>query len=119
MDVLIVDDNEELTAELHHILEGAGFGVFSAVTGDEAFRILRGQKIALLVTDLQLGIGEMDGLQLCREAKRIAPDVRCLMITGSRVQWDELAPLVDGLLTKPFNGADLLREVQALSLTGF
>src|SRR5512138_3879377 len=71
------DDNRELMAE---VLASAGFEVVSAPTGRDALRSLSERSVDVIVTDV--GMPGMGGLELASAARRIAPAVPVIVVTG-------------------------------------
>jgi len=78
--VLIVDDESAQMKALCETLTIEGYATTGFVSGQRALDVLRQQEFDLLLTDLMMpGI---DGLQLLREARELAPDLVCVMMTG-------------------------------------
>jgi DNA-binding response OmpR family regulator len=75
--VLVVEDDAGLRAYIATILEGQGYRVVAAGTGEEALRLLGDQKAMLAVLDV--GLPGMDGFAV---AEHLAPDVPVLVVTG-------------------------------------
>ncbi|MGL4648813.1 MAG: response regulator, partial [Caldilineaceae bacterium] len=62
--VLVVDDDAQIVRLVRAYLEQAGFTVRAAGDGDEALRIIRAERPALVVLDLMLP--RRDGLEVTR-----------------------------------------------------
>jgi DNA-binding response OmpR family regulator len=75
--VLVVEDDAGLRAYLATILEGQGYRVVAAGTGEEALRLLGDERAMLAVLDI--GLPGMDGFAV---AEHLAPDVPVLVVTG-------------------------------------
>jgi len=75
--VLVVEDDAGLRAYLATILEGQGYRVVAAGSGEEALRLLGGEQAMLAVLDI--GLPGMDGFAV---AEHLAPDVPVLVVTG-------------------------------------
>jgi two-component system, OmpR family, response regulator len=75
--VLVVEDDAGLRAYLATILEGHGYRVVAAGSGEEALRLLGGEQAMLAVLDI--GLPGMDGFAV---AEHLAPDVPVLVVTG-------------------------------------
>jgi two-component system OmpR family response regulator len=93
------DDNRELMAE---VLAAAGYDVVAAANGAEGLRTLSERSVDVVVTDV--GMPGMGGLEVARAAKRIAPAVPVVVVTG----WAEREDIasargrdVDAVLVKP------------------
>ena len=90
--VLVVDDEDHILRVVSYKLRGAGYTVLEANDGEEAWEILRGQSVDLVLTDQQMPF--MTGLELV-ETMRTRPetaDVPVLMLTarGFRLDAEEL-----------------------------
>jgi len=78
--VFFLDDEPEVREVVRRILEGIGIKVSCFSDPATCLASLRSQNCHLLITDLKMP--EMDGIELLMEAKRIAPWVPVLMISG-------------------------------------
>ena len=100
--ILVADDNDELRAALVDHLRRRGHEVIEAADGERARELLRSrrQELEVLITDFEMP--GLDGLSLIREARRLRPGVRSLLIT-SRLPADPpaVSPPIEALL-KPF-----------------
>jgi CheY-like chemotaxis protein len=80
--------------------------------GLAAIARLRAMPFDLLITDLRMpGLG---GLELAREAKRLSPTIKIIVITGYPSQSSAIDAVnigLDAYLTKPFRSIDLLMAV--------
>ncbi len=101
------DDNRELMAE---VLAGAGFEVVSAATGSEGLKSLSERSVDVIVTDV--GMPGMGGLELAAAAKRVAPSVPIIVVTGWAEREDiSSAREVDAVLVKPVDPDTLAQTV--------
>lgn len=107
--VLVADDEARVRELLERIIGVADYEVESVPDGVAAVARLREAPFDLVVTDLRMpGMG---GLELAREAKRLWPAIKIVVITGYPSQSSAIDAInigVDGYLTKPFRAADLL-----------
>ena len=116
--VLIVDDDRLVADTLTLIFERNGFNAKAAYSADEALECSREFTPNLLLCDVTMPA--RDGLSLVEDMTREQPACRILVLTGFysnlksvREQANRLArPL--GVLTKPCQPAELLREAAAL-----
>jgi DNA-binding response OmpR family regulator len=74
---LVVEDDAGLRAYLATILEDHGYRVIAAGSGEEALRLLKGEKAMLAVLDV--GLPGMDGFAV---AEHLAADVPVIVVTG-------------------------------------
>lgn len=80
---LIVDDERLICEGLRQIVSWDDFGLepcLLAGSGDEALQIMRNEDIALLITDIKMP--GMSGIELIREARRISPELKCIVLSG-------------------------------------
>ena len=78
--ILVVDDEENTRIGLTRLLAKEGFLVDSVANGYEALNYLRGQKVNIIVTDINMP--EMDGITFLRELNRNYPKTHVIMITA-------------------------------------
>ena len=118
--ILVVEDSTEVLALAREILEGVGYRVSTAETGEaalELFETLPAGTLDLLFTDLIMP-GGINGIVLATEIARRAPDLPVLMTTGYNEELVAEGPIRAGLdvLGKPYRRSDLLDRVrQALN----
>src|SRR3954465_85564 len=78
--ILIVDDDRSIRELLSMHLEERGFGVMSAATGAEGFRLASESPPAAIVLDMRLP--DASGIDLIPELKKRAAEAPVLMITA-------------------------------------
>jgi len=78
--VLIVDDEERILQSIAGVLEDEGFRVTTARSGEEAIGIF--QQEGPDVTLLDIWMPGMDGIEVLKRLKWIAPDCQVIMISG-------------------------------------
>jgi len=78
--VLIVDDEERVVRSITGVLEDEGFRVANARRGEEAVNIF--QQELPDVTLLDIWMPGMDGIEVLKRLKWIAPDCLVIMISG-------------------------------------
>lgn len=109
---LLVVDDESIIRMVFRDLMGKECEVLEAADVAEALDVLRQGPVDLIVTDKNLP--DRSGLELAREARRLSPTSRVIVMTGypSLVTTQEALELgVMDYLLKPF---DEIREVRAL-----
>ena len=110
--ILVVDDEIGIRQSLKKILEKEGFDVVTASNGEEAFKLIRGSDIDLLISDIRMA--GMDGLELLKVCKSISPYTEVIMITGYASVDTAVDSMKQGAydyITKPFKKADILKAV--------
>ena len=78
--VLIVDDEERVVQSIVGVLEDEGFQVTKAKSGEEAIKIF--QQEVPDVTLLDIWMPGMDGMEVLKRLKWIAPECQVIMISG-------------------------------------
>ncbi|HKL82430.1 MAG TPA: response regulator [Desulfobacter sp.] len=78
--ILVVDDEKAILALLKQSFSRDGYEVKTAQSGKEALNILENESIHVMFIDLNMP--EMDGIELCREIKKLAPMTVLYAITG-------------------------------------
>lgn len=68
--VLIVDDSGSIRQVVSLTLKGAGYDVIDACDGQDALKKLSGQKIHLIISDVNMPV--MDGISFVKEVKKLA-----------------------------------------------
>jgi len=112
--VLVVDDEPKIAQLARDYLERAGFAVLVAGDGRSALQAIRTRRPDLVVLDL--GLPEMDGLDLTRAARETSA-VPIVMLTARDDELDKLLGLelgADDYITKPFSPRELVARVRAV-----
>ncbi len=113
-DILIVDDDPSVRRALHTTLQTLGFQTFEASGGDEALALAR--TIPYDVVLLDVNMPGMDGLETCRQLRRLLPRVAILMLTVRDSEEDKVQALeagADDYVTKPFHIRELTARLRA------
>ena len=112
-EVLVVEDDEGIGRSLMTTLEGQGYAVAWAQTGEAALAAA-GPRTSVVVLDL--GLPDVDGLEVCRRLRTRSPALQVLVLTARRGEADVVLGLdagADDYLVKPFRLAELLARVRA------
>lgn len=116
--VLLVDDDVQLSQTLAAYLRRHGYTVMLAYQGREAMKLLTKQRVKLVISDIFMPEG--DGIELLGLLRRCTPAPAVLAMSGAgmgRVEGMLKMASVLGAtrtLAKPFNPAQLLRLVHEL-----
>ena len=112
--VLLVEDDDPIARPLAAALTGDGYAVTRVATGAEALAALAEEPNAVV---LDLGLPDMDGVEVCRQVREQLPSVPILMLTARTSEADVVVGLdagADDYVTKPFRLAELLARLRAL-----
>jgi len=103
--ILLVDDQEDVRLTIRLLLSVDEHTIVEATNGREALKLFAPGAFDVVITDFVMP--EIKGDELAMRIRKLSPDQRILMITGSS---GELVPKglpVDALLEKPFDFASL------------
>lgn len=111
--ILVVDDEPQITRVLKTTLSSHGYGTRTASDGDEALHIMKDWLPDLIITDLRMP--NMDGLSLCRHVREKSQiPIIVLSVKGEeRIKVEALDAGADDYVTKPFSTNELLARVRA------
>ncbi|KPA17029.1 multi-sensor hybrid histidine kinase [Candidatus Magnetomorum sp. HK-1] len=107
--VLIIDDDPNILNSTHIFLTEEGFNVSKAESGEKAVDMLRKGTYDLIITDLIMG--QIDGIDVLKAAKKINPDTRVIILTGFKemsLTIESIRNKADDYLLKPCEPDDLL-----------
>lgn len=111
--ILVVDDEYQITRVLKRSLQAHRYDVRSASDGESGVEMFRDFHPDLVITDLQMP--GLDGLQLCREIRKISEvPIIVLSVKGEeKTKVEALDAGADDYVTKPFGMDELLARVRA------
>jgi two-component system, OmpR family, KDP operon response regulator KdpE len=111
--ILVVDDEPQITRVLKTTLSSQGYGVRTASDGDEATQLMKDWTPDLVITDLRMP--NLDGLGLCKyiRAKSRIPIIVLSVKGEERTKVEALDAGADDYVTKPFSVNELLARVRA------
>ncbi len=115
--VMVVDDNPDIVTIVKTILEGKGYGVQSAYSGQEVFNLLKEQKPDLIVLDIMMP--QMDGLEVLTRLKgEPSTSTIPVILLTAKVQYEDVLGGykmgADYYITKPFTSTQLLNGINLL-----
>jgi two-component system alkaline phosphatase synthesis response regulator PhoP len=113
--VLVVEDDREIRELVRRYLERAGFTVYTTGSGAEAIRLIGSGGTDLVVLDL--GLPDVDGLDVLRAARTDGGGVPVLVLTARDTVDERIQGLqhgADDYVTKPFSPTELVLRVQAI-----
>ena len=114
-DVLVVDDEADIRELVAGILADEGYAVRTATDSESALAAVRARKPALLILDIWMAGGGMDGLELLDLVKALDGDLPVIMISGHGNIETAVSAIKRGayeFLEKPFKSDRLLLVVE-------
>ncbi|TCR70114.1 response regulator transcription factor [Bosea sp. BK604] len=112
--ILVVDDDPHIRDVICFALEKAGMAVEIARNGSEALRLAELRAPDLIVLDI--GMPELDGLEVCRRLRR-SSEVPILFLSARSDEIDRILGLEmggDDYVTKPFSPRELVARVNVI-----
>lgn len=111
--VLLVDDDDGVREVCTAMLEDMGCDVTAVGTGEEALQAMERGKFSLLLTDIAMPV--MNGVELARRAREIAPKMPVLFATGYadlQAFGEQLSD--ETVVRKPYRLSELAARVEAM-----
>lgn len=111
--VLVVDDDDQITEAIEIYLKNEGISVITAKDGIEALTAVEKEEIHLIIMDIMMP--RMDGIKATfkiRESKNIP----IIMLSAKSEDTDKILGLnigADDYITKPFNPLELVARVKS------
>ena len=112
--LLVVEDDERIGRVLQSSLQATGHDVTWQRTGRSALAAAAGTAYDLTLLDL--GLPDMDGIEVCRELRATSPGTVIMMLTARRDEMDAVVGLeagADDYVTKPFGLSELQARIRA------
>jgi two-component system, OmpR family, response regulator RegX3 len=112
--VLLVEDEESITAPLSEALSREGFEPVIAGTAAEALELASSRSPDLVLLDL--GLPDGSGLDVCREL-RSRSTVPIIMVTARGEETDRIVGLevgADDYVVKPFSAREVVARIRAV-----
>jgi DNA-binding response OmpR family regulator len=113
--ILIIEDNKELSELLDLHLRDLSFTVDTALDGVSGIAKAEAGLYDLIILDLMLP--GLDGLEICKRLRSKASYVPILMLTSKSSELDRVLGLelgADDYVTKPFSIKELMARVKAI-----
>jgi two-component system OmpR family response regulator len=112
--ILVVDDDPHIRDVVRFAFEKTGMTISIATDGKEALRQFDRNVHDLIVLDV--GMPEMDGLEVCRQIRKMA-ETPILFLSARDEEIDRILGLEiggDDYVTKPFSPRELVARVNAI-----
>jgi DNA-binding response OmpR family regulator len=111
--ILVIEDDEAIASGLVRVLDGHGYAVRRLSRGAGAVRAADAS-VGLVILDL--GLPDVDGLDVCRRLRAARPDLAILILTARDNELDVVSGLDaggDDYLVKPFHLSELLARIRS------
>ena len=89
--ILLVDDDPFILKTIGNDLEGKGYKVTTADSGEKAIELLNKSTFDLVITDLVMG--DIDGFQVLKTGKELKSEIMAIVLTG----YSDVALAIDAL----------------------
>lgn len=119
--ILIIEDDINISKLVKYNLEKAGFDCTVTVTGEEALDILDKSPMDLIILDLMLP--KMDGFDVCKQIKqdKAKSSIPIIILTAKGEEIDKVVGFqlgADDYVVKPFSPKELVLRVSAILKRG-
>jgi DNA-binding NtrC family response regulator len=111
--ILIVDDDPNVLQVLEARLQSSGFIIYKAENGQDALRILKENKIDLMISDMKMP--GMSGMEVMTKARALHPGLPIIFLTAYGSIPDAVKAVKAGAvdyLAKPFDGRELVYKLR-------
>lgn len=112
--ILICDDEKGVRESFGFILKEK-YEVSFAADGLQALRQIKNQQIDLILLDLKMP--KMDGIKVLKEAKKLNPQIKVIVVTGYSSVATAYRAVKSGAanyITKPFDKDEIIRAIEKL-----
>lgn len=119
MNLLIIEDEVKVAANLKASLEENGYDVTVTYDGNMGVKILQQKKIDVLICDVILP--GQSGVEICRKVRGDFPDLKIILLTALGTVEDKVDGLgagADDYMVKPFDLRELLARIKAVTKRG-
>lgn len=111
--ILVCDDDKEIVEAIDIYLTQEGYQVVKAYDGEEAIKILKAQKVDLLVIDVMMP--RLDGIRATLKIRE-GNNMPIIILSAKSEDADKILGLnvgADDYVTKPFNPLELVARVKS------
>ena len=111
--ILVVDDEPYICDVMRRILEIGGYWVTTTSSGKTALELVKEDRPDVILLDLMMP--GMDGREICRRVREIAPETRIIYFTG-KIEFDAsqskmLNREADAVILKPATSKKILSTI--------
>jgi two-component system, NtrC family, C4-dicarboxylate transport response regulator DctD len=111
--ILVVDDESDIRELLRELLELSGYLVITAESAEEAYSMLRRQRVGAVISDILMeGESGVDLLIRIRQVNCSMPFILLSGFAGEHTETTVMAAGADALIAKPFEQKRLLAALR-------
>jgi DNA-binding response OmpR family regulator len=119
--ILVVEDDKNISKLVRYNLEKAGYTCHVVITGEEAFDVLDKSEINMIVLDIMLP--KMNGFELCKQIRQDPrhQNIPVIMLTAKGEEVDRIVGFelgADDYMVKPFSPRELVLRVKSVLKRG-
>ncbi len=114
MNLLIADDNPQITSILATYARKEGYNVTIALDGFDVLNKVEKEDFDMILLDVMMP--KMDGFQVCRQIRQ-TNNIPIIMITAKGEDYERIMGLdigADDYIVKPFSPAEVMARVKAI-----
>jgi len=114
MNLLIADDNPQITSILATYARKEGYNVTIAIDGFDVLSKVEKEDFDMILLDVMMP--KMDGFQVCRQIRQ-TNNIPIIMITAKGEDYERIMGLdigADDYIVKPFSPAEVMARVKAI-----
>jgi len=111
--ILIAEDDEDIVELLRIYLENAGYTIYAANNGEDAYRIFLTEKLDMLILDIMMP--RMNGYELTKKIRETS-NIPILILSAKNEDMDKITGLnlgADDYMVKPFNPLEIIARAQS------
>lgn len=115
LDILLVDDNDQIIDLMSAFFDSLGYTYKTALSGEEALKILEDNKFKVIILDINLGYTTLNGVELCILLRNGDKDVKIYALTAYSAIFHDISPEVAGFdkaFFKPEGYRDILEMLK-------
>jgi two-component system, OmpR family, response regulator VanR len=113
LNILVVDDDKEITEAIEIYLINEGYNVFIAYDGIQALKIAKEESLHLIIMDIMMP--NLNGTRATIELRK-EKEIPIIMLSAKSEDSDKILALnlgADDYITKPFNPLELIARVNS------
>ena len=117
MKILMIEDNQSVCEMMEMFFLKENWDATFKQDGKEGLDAFLEQPDSWDIVTLDLNLPTMDGIQICREIRKVSETVPIIMLTAKDSESDQVIGLemgADDYVTKPFSPLTLIARLKAL-----